>query len=213
MSTSRYLVYRRLYRRLISRHWTLCIALGLMVVGAGCAATPRTLRFTAPTTVALREPARGRTLDVPPVDTHRQDDLAQAIDRLYRLRVACGRSPRTCAVDALAAPSSPYHVALTALMAFRATHQLATVAGHGTFRYRIESTSRLADGRIQVHTCATDSLVVFDTSRGSPGIVFDDRVVTLRSVWTLVEHEGAWKWSDEQVIERRWEAGGCGEFS
>jgi hypothetical protein len=170
------------------------------------------VEFTAPTSIAHREPARGQALDAPQAETQQAVDVAQAIDRLYRLRVTCGRSPRTCAVDALAAPSSPYHDALTELMAFRATYQLATVAGHGTLRYRIEATSRLADGRMQVHTCATDSLVVFDTSRGSPGIVFDDRVVSLRSVWTLVEHDGAWKWSYEQVIERRWEAGGCGEF-
>jgi hypothetical protein len=140
------------------------------------------------------------------------DEMRAATDRLFRLRMACGRSPRTCVIDALAAPASTYRAALVELMAFRARYGLATVAGHGALEFRVESASRLAGDRAEVHTCATDSLVVFDTTAGTPGIIFDDRFVSMRTTWTLVFHDGVWKWSDERVTYRQWEAGTCGAF-
>jgi hypothetical protein len=97
-------------------------------------------------------------------------------------------------------------------MAFRVRHNLATVAGHGALQYRVESVSRSAENRVDVHTCSTDSLVVFDTTSGDPGIIYDDRTLSMRTIWTLVRHEGLWKWSEERIIERRWKAGLCDEF-
>ncbi len=167
----------------------------------------------SPTTLALaseptRAPASVTTAPVPSFD----DEIRAAIDRLYRLRIACGRDPRACAVDSLAAPASTYRAALAELMAFRSRHGLATVAGYGTLRYRVEFITQHADDSVEVHTCSTDSLVVFDTTAGTPGIVFDDRTVSLRTAWTLVRHAGVWKWSTQIVLTRQWKAGMCGDF-
>jgi hypothetical protein len=95
-------------------------------------------------------------------------------------------------------------------MAFRVRHRLRTVAGHGTLRWRIERVSITDTHRAEVHTCTTDSLVVFDAAGGEPGWVFDDSVVSTRTAWTLVHADGEWKWSEERILAQRRGVGLCG---
>lgn len=222
MSNLRYLLYRGQFGDVPARTFVPARRLGAACIGvlmlAGCA-RPSTALFdtdtaadSVPAVTAQRAPVSASPAPTPAYAASFLDDMRAATDRLFRLRIACGRSPRTCAIDALAAPASTYRTALVELMAFRARYGLATVAGHGALKYRVESASRLADDRAEVHTCATDSLVVFDTTAGTPGIIFDDRVVSMRTTWTLVLHNGEWKWSDERVTYHQWEAGACGTF-
>lgn len=138
--------------------------------------------------------------------------IRRAVNRLYGLRMACGRNPARCDFGALAAPASTYRSALTDLMALRVRHGLRTVAGHGELRWRVESVSRAGAERAVVHTCATDSLVVFDATGGEPGYVFDDSVVSTRTEWVVVRHDGVWKWSEERILAQRRGAGLCGGF-
>lgn len=138
--------------------------------------------------------------------------IRRAVDRLYGLRMACGRNPARCDVGSLAAPASPYRSALTELMALRVRHGLRTVAGHGELHWRVESVSRDGAERAVVHTCATDSLVVFDAAGGDPGYVFDDSVVSTKTEWVIVRLDGAWKWSEERVLAQRRGAGLCDGF-
>lgn len=218
MSILRYLLYRGLIgdieaRTFVPARYVACVGVLLL---AGCA-RPSTTTFDTYPAPALTSRPVAATASAPPSTTPVRpssflDEMRHATDRLFRLRIACGRSPHTCAIDALAAPASTYRAALTELMTFRARYGLATVAGYGALDYRVESASRLADNRAEVHTCVTDSLVVFDTTAGTPGIVFDDRVVSMRVTWTLELHNGEWKWSDERVTHRQWEAGACGTF-
>lgn len=218
MSILRYLLYRGLIgdigaRTIVPARYVACVGMLLL---AGCA-RPNSTALDASTASVVTTRLVAPTTSAPPSSTTTYpasflDEMRRATDRLFRLRIACGRSPHTCAIDALAAPASTYRAALTELMTFRARYGLATVAGYGALDYRVESASRLADNRAEVHTCVTDSLVVFDTTAGTPGIVFDDRVVSMRVTWTLELHNGEWKWSDERVTHRQWEAGACDTF-
>lgn len=222
MSILRYLLYRGQFgdvaaRTSVPTRRLVGACLGALLV-TSCA-RPSTALFdtdiaadSVPAVAAQRAPTSASPPPTTAYATSFLDEMRAATDRLFRLRMACGRSPRTCAIDALAAPASTYRAGLVELMAFRARYGLATVAGYGALEYRVESASRLAEDRAEVHTCATDSLVVFDTTAGTPGIIFDDRVVSMRTTWTLVLHDGTWKWSDERVTYRQWEAGACGTF-
>ena len=171
--------------------------------------------FAAPIATATSEPVASpteRADDSDVSDEYDESAIRRAVDRLYGLRMACGRNPARCDVGALAAPASPYRSALTELMALRVRHGLRTVAGHGSLRWRVESVSRTGADRAAVHTCATDSLVVFDAAGGEPGFVFDDNVVSTRTEWIIVRHDGAWKWSEERILAQRRGVGLCGGF-
>ena len=150
--------------------------------------------------------------DAPTTEGADEAAIRRAVDRLYGLRMACGRNPARCDVGALAAPASAYRTALAELMALRVRHGLRTVAGHGELRWRVESVLRDGAERALVHTCATDSLVVFDSAGGDPGYVFDDSVVSTKTEWVMVRHDGAWKWSEERILAQRRGARLCGGF-
>jgi len=231
MSISRYSVARhwtarnavRIYRcrhvsgrHVSGRHVSGRRVVGCAVVGvlllAGCA--PLRTDDVALLVSTGTTPPPPRRASLPPTTSlaTRDDEIGAAIERLYQLRIACGRAPRTCAIDDLALPGSTYHGALVALMNFRARYELRTVLGYGSLRFRVESVTPLDDERVVVHTCSTDSLVVFDTTGATPGIIFDDSVVSMNTHWTLVRHEGVWKWSEERILERRMEAGLCDGF-
>lgn len=167
---------------------------------------------STPIATATSEPVASPTVRSDASDEHDESAIRRAVDRLYGLRMACGRNPARCDFAALAAPASPYRSALTELMALRVRHGLRTVAGHGSLRWRVESVSRTGADRAVVHTCATDSLVVFDAAGGEPGFVFDDSVVSTRTEWVIVHHDGAWKWSEERILAQRRGAGLCGGF-
>jgi hypothetical protein len=192
-----------------------------MIIVTGCADATETQTHNGhPTGIGTNSPI---AIDVAPLaptpkptPTPQQpsftDEIHLAVDHLYRLRIACGRSPHTCNVAALSAPSGTYRSALADLMAFRVRYGLRTIAGHGSFRHRVDSVARIADDRAVVHTCTTDSLVVFDTVSADTGIVFDDSVVSTRTEWTLVRHEGKWKWSEGRILEQRRGDGLCDGF-
>jgi hypothetical protein len=202
-----------------------CALVAVLLLAAGCAQSSDltsdgdlTIGTIESGSVNARLPESGRldiATSVPDASPGEGSDDAAirlAVDRLYGLRVACGRDPARCNVGALAVPGSPYRSALTELMALRVRHGLRTVAGHGVLRWRVESVSRTGADRAVVHTCATDSLVVFDAAGGEPGFVFDDSVVSTRTEWVIVRHNGAWKWSEEHILAQRRGGGVCGGF-
>ena len=220
-SSSRSLLHACARRTIVPR----CALVAALVVAVGCAPSAdlavdeqTTTGSTATGTIEMGSIESG-THDTAPSapaasPTEGSDDavIRLAVDRLFGLRMACGRNPARCDFGALAAPGSRYRSAITELMALRVRHGLRTVAGHGELRWRVESVSREGAERAVVHTCATDSLVVFDAAGGEPGFVFDDSVVSTRTEWVMVRHDGAWKWSEERILVQRRGDGVCAGF-
>lgn len=224
-------IYRAIYRTVVLRRVVVAAPFVVaLLLAAGCAPStdlaiddgavtrgtpasppPPAAPFVTATSEPVASPTE-RAEDSDVSDEYDESAIRLAIDRLYGLRMACGRNPARCNFGALAAPASPYRSAVTELMALRVRHGLRTVAGHGSLRWRVESVSRTGADRAVVHTCAIDSLVVFDAAGGEPGFVFDDSVVSTRTEWVIVHHDGAWKWSEERILAQRRGVGLCGGF-
>lgn len=66
----------------------------------------------------------------------------------------------------------------------------------GRMSYEIESVEFDSATQATVATCLHDDTVLLIESG-----VYDDSVYSARSVWTLVEIEGEWLWSEERVVE------------
>lgn len=119
--------------------------------------------------------------------------------KLIQIRLQCGRKPESCPIARLAVPESRYHRYLVALMKFRTDAKLATRAGVGIFRIRIDNINLTSSYSAVVHTCIFDSLVVFDSGQSDStrdDIVFDDDVISGHTAWQIILDGGDWKWSD-----------------
>ena len=125
--------------------------------------------------------------------------IATAFAQLIQKRLQCGRKPGSCPIDQLTAPDSKYRRYLAALMKFRAEANLATRAGAGIFRFRIDNINITSSFSAVVHTCIFDSLVVFDSGQSDStrdDIVFDDDVISGHTAWQVILDGSDWKWSD-----------------
>lgn len=188
--------------------WWLAFAL------TGCATNSTALVVTPPvdrvdvitsratTTTPVTAPPEVTAVSATPT---RRDVLA-----LIEERVQCGRSPERCDYEYLAVPESPYDRELRALMKERVDFGLRTIAGRGVLRPTVTSIRLTSPGVAEVLTCVYDALVLYDT-RTIPGvhIVFNDRVISIFSTWSMHLHEGRWKWFSEEVTRYAIERDAC----
>lgn len=124
-----------------------------------------------------------------------EDEIARAFDDLVTRRVECGREPSMCDVSTLAIEGSRVYQQLNELMNERMKAGIVA-STTGRMNFEIESIDLEGTTRAHVTTCSYDDTVLTIESA-----VYDDSVYSARSVWTLVESEGTWLWSDEQVLE------------
>lgn len=124
-----------------------------------------------------------------------RDAVTRAFEDLVARRVECGRDPVSCDVSRLTVAGSRMERQLTELMASRVAGGI-TASDRGSATHRIESVEIGSDGSAQVTSCLHDDTVLVVESG-----VFDDSVYSARSVWTLVEVDGQWKWKDERIVE------------
>lgn len=131
-----------------------------------------------------------------------RSDVRAAFEWLVLGRIQCGRRPRECVVDDLAAPGSPVHTALTDEFQRRVRHGIVA-STRGSHRYRIGEVMVLSDDRAEVRACHTDDVVlVVGGSDGRPSAVYDESLVSHWSTWTLVKNDGRWRWFDESIEQR-----------
>jgi hypothetical protein len=129
--------------------------------------------------------------------------VSATFDELMKIRLACGRRPTRCDVDAVAVPGSAMHAELAETMDERARAGIVA-SSRGSLRYRIESVV-IEDDVARVSTCSLDDIVLM-----MDGSVFDESRVSARSEWTMVSVDGEWKWSDARVVDSTTEEDLCG---
>ena len=170
-------------------------------------AKPNMDRVDVTASVATTQTASSILPAITEVDAMRsRRDVLALIDE----RVQCGRSPERCDYERLAVPASPYDRELRALMKERVDFGLRTIAGKGAFRPTVTSIRLTSPGVAEVLTCVYDALVLYDT-RTIPGvhIVFNDRVISIFSTWSMHLQEGRWKWFSEEVTRYAIERDAC----
>lgn len=131
------------------------------------------------------------------------DDVVSAFDRLMKVRLACGRRPRTCPVDDLAVVGSNMHTELTDLMTVRSEAGIVA-SSRGSSNYRIDGV-RVDGDTATITTCLTDDIVLV-----MDGAVFDDSTLSAITEWTMSLTETGWKWSAWRAITTTHEEDLCG---
>lgn len=199
--------------------------LALAVILGGCSRHSDELIFQPFSESAnIDSPAQqSQTLDLtpPPNDSSPSDvttteQIATEFTQLINLRMQCGRKPASCPIRQLTAPDSTYRRYLAGLMKIRAAANLATRAGAGTFRFRIDSINLTGPFSAVVHTCIFDSLVVFDSGQSDStrdDIVFDDDVISGHTAWQIIFDDGNWKWADASGTDTIYGKDICGFVS
>ncbi len=142
--------------------------------------------------------------------------IATEFAQLIQIRLQCGRKPESCPIAQLTAPESTYRRYLMALMKFRADSKLATRAGAGIFRFRIDKINMTSSFSAVVHTCIFDSLVVFDLGQSDStrdDVIFDDDVISGHTAWQIILDGGDWKWSDAVGADSTYGRDVCEFFS
>lgn len=191
----------------IAPWWLAFVLTGCATNSTALVVEPTIDRVDVTTSVATTQTASTIPPEFTEVDAmpSRRDVLA-----LIDERVQCGRSPERCDYERLAVPASPYDRGLRALMKERVDFGLRTIAGKGAFRPTVTSIRLTSPGVAEVVTCVYDALVLYDT-RTIPGvhIVFNDRVISIFSTWSMHLHEGRWKWFSEEVTRYAIERDAC----
>lgn len=139
-------------------------------------------------------------------DVPSPDVVRQAFEELAARRAQCGRDPSSCDVSRLAVPGSNIERRLGELMAARVADGIVA-SERGRAVHRVEAVEFDAPDRAMVTTCLhDDTVLVIDEA------IYDDSVYSARSVWTLVETNGEWLWSDERILEWVMEDDLCDEL-
>ena len=191
----------------IARWWLAFALTGCATNSTALVVTPPVDRVDVNVSVATTQTASSILPEVTEVGAMptRRDALA-----LIDERVQCGRFPERCDYERLAVPASPYDRELRALMKERVDFGLRTIAGKGVLRPTVTSIRLTSPDVAEVSTCVYDALVLYDT-RTIPGvhIVFNDRVISIFSTWSMHLHEGRWKWFSEEVTRYAIERDAC----
>lgn len=127
---------------------------------------------------------------------------ATDFDHIMELRIACGRRPEACDVDAFALAGSPYHEEQLRLMSDRAMHHVVA-SRDGAIRYRIDQVASGDSGTV-ITTCLYDDVVLT-----MDGAVFDDSTYSAVIAWTMVPSPDGARLSDSRVVSSSAEVDLC----
>lgn len=127
---------------------------------------------------------------------------ATEFDHLMELRIACGRRPEACDVDAFALVGSPFHEEQRRLMSDRAMHHIVA-SRDGAIRYRIDQVAPGDPGTV-ITTCLFDDVVLT-----MDGAVFDDSTFSAVIAWTMVPSPNGARLSDSRVVSSSTEVDLC----
>lgn len=151
----------------------------------------------------VESPVRATTTTSRPQPVPSSDHVVSEFDRLMTIRVECGRRPRACRVDDVAAVGSSMHDELSSLMDAR-TRAGIVASGRGALRYRVDG-ARVDGDVASITTCLYDDVVL--TMDGS---IFDESTMSAITEWTMVRTAQGWRWSDWRAITSTREGDLCG---
>ena len=146
--------------------------------------------------------------------TNLEDDLdnydqnvRQQFQELVQWQDKCYQKPKSCSVEDFTISGTKYHQALSEQMSLYAKSNINSRPGHGKREVAIESiTLDDAASVAQVDACIYDTVILY-----MDGFIFNDRVSSSHTRWTLQLDNSRWKWIGFQILRRQYNTNICQE--
>lgn len=133
--------------------------------------------------------------------------VRQQFQELVQWQDRCYQKPKSCSVEDFTISGTKYHQALSEQMSLYAKSNINSRPGHGKREVAIESiTLDDAASVAQVDACIYDTVILY-----MDGFIFNDRVSSSHTRWTLQLDNSRWKWVGFQILRRQYNTNICQE--
>lgn len=133
--------------------------------------------------------------------------VRQQFQELVQWQDRCYQKPKSCSVEDFTISGTKYHQALSEQMSLYAKSNINSRPGHGKREVAIESiTLDDAASVAQVDACIYDTVILY-----MDGFIFNDRVSSSHTRWTLQLDNSRWKWVGFQILRRQYNMNICQE--
>ena len=133
--------------------------------------------------------------------------VRQQFQELVKWQDKCYQKPKSCSVEDFTISGTKYHQALSEQMSLYAKSNINSRPGHGKREVAIESiTLDDAASVAQVDACIYDTVILY-----MDGFIFNDRVSSSHTRWTLQLDNSRWKWIGFQILRRQYNTNICQE--
>lgn len=133
--------------------------------------------------------------------------VRQQFQELVKWQDKCYQKPKSCSVEDFTISGTKYHQALSEQMSLYAKSNINSRPGHGKREVAIESiTLDDAASVAQVDACIYDTVILY-----MDGFIFNDRVSSSHTRWTLQLDNSRWKWVGFQILRRQYNTNICQE--
>ena len=133
--------------------------------------------------------------------------VRQQFQELVQWQDTCYQKPKSCSVEDFTISGTKYHQALSEQMSLYAKSNINSRPGHGKREVVIESiTLDDAASVAQVDACIYDTVILY-----MDGFIFNDRVSSSHTRWTLQLDNSRWKWVGFQILRRQYDTNICQE--
>ena len=134
-------------------------------------------------------------------------NVRQQFQELVQWQDKCYQKPKSCSVEDFTISGTKYHQALSEQMSLYAKSNINSRPGHGKREVAIESiTLDDAASVAQVDACIYDTVILY-----MDGFIFNDRVSSSHTRWTLQLDNSRWKWVGFQILRRQYNTNICQE--
>ena len=134
-------------------------------------------------------------------------NVRQQFQELVQWQDKCYQKPKSCSLEEFTISGTKYHQALSEQMSLYAKSNINSRPGHGKREVAIESiTLDDAASVAQVDACIYDTVILY-----MDGFIFNDRVSSSHTRWTLQLDNSRWKWIGFQILRRQYNTNICQE--
>lgn len=141
-----------------------------------------------------------RTFPLPVVDEPVPVEWGFA--ELMAKRIACSRDPWSCDIDDLAVPDSPAHQDLDETFQRRRRYGI-TASAKGALTYEVDGIDEISPELAHVSVCINDDVVLtMRVPGGGPPAIFDESILSYRTVFVMQRTTAGWRWVEFETIDR-----------
>lgn len=134
-----------------------------------------------------------------------EQTVRQQFQELVLWQDKCYQQPKSCRVEEFTIVGTKYHQALDEQISLYAKSNIYSRPGYGKRKVEIKIISFEGQSSLaQIDACIHDSVILY-----MDGFIFNDRVSSSQTRWTLQLVDSRWKWINFQILHREYNTNIC----
>ena len=167
-----------------------------------------TIQATTTTTTQPVQPVSlppSTTLQTSGPEAQPFDLVAQQFDEFVEWRKNCNFKPKDCAIDEFTIAGTPFNTNFAKVMRDYAKHNIHSRPDDGERKIKVETISQDETTMTAiVHGCVYDTVVLY-----MGGGIYDDKVASSISSWTMQWHNERWYWTNYEIHKKIYNTNFC----